>query len=140
MVLGIKTTVTRPRDKRPLTCAWCIMTKTPSSLPVVLATATPPPRAELLSCFAPLHFYFIFRSARSMGSRKRAKPNPTPQPPVDNGTVESTFPPSSDPDTPGRSLITAYGEGSPTAQVDASSVNTQAVDLDVSALCTRTLI
>ncbi|KAH0561990.1 hypothetical protein GP486_003300 [Trichoglossum hirsutum] len=62
-----------------------------------------------------------------MGSRKRTKPNPTSESPVDGSAVEPIFPPSSNPDTPGCSLITTDGEGCPTGQVDArSGLDTQA--------------
>ncbi|KAH0536641.1 hypothetical protein FGG08_006509 [Glutinoglossum americanum] len=56
-----------------------------------------------------------------MGSRKRAKPNPPSQPPVDNSTVDPTFSPSSNPDTLGGSLTAADGGGSPSRQVDTGS-------------------
>ncbi|KAI9774776.1 MAG: hypothetical protein M1839_001643 [Geoglossum umbratile] len=62
-----------------------------------------------------------------MGSRKRAKPNPAPQPPADNSTVDPTPPLLSNPSTPGRPLIASEGEGPLAGQVSVGgNVNTQA--------------
>jgi hypothetical protein len=94
----------------------------------------------LLLFTASLHLDFPI-PARSMGSRKRAKPNPTPQQLVDNSTVDPELPPLGDAGTPGSSLVVSDGGAPLAGQVSAGGiVDAPAVGPETDhSICTREL-
>ncbi|KAI9768236.1 MAG: hypothetical protein M1840_005066 [Geoglossum simile] len=56
-----------------------------------------------------------------MGSRKRAKPNPAPQPLINNSTADPILPPLGDSSTPGRPIAASNGEAPLVGQASASA-------------------
>jgi len=76
-----------------------------------------------------------------MGSRKRAKPNPTPQSLIDNSTADPVLLPLGDPSTAERPLVATDGGAPPAGQVSAEGIaDASAVGLEEGrSICTRVL-